>query len=109
MSAEFHVTFEDLLWLPANRIRVESRMSGLEIFGRGFGDEYWFKGTENRKSGDPEFDVRFFFQPGNRLLLEISAHPKSIEVGLSEFLQWLGKETSIVITDEDGLDTNWLT
>lgn len=107
MSAEFFVTFEDPSWFRKHRSDVVSRLEGLSTFIKLSGNELWFRGKENGSAGRFPIDVRIFLQPDGRILLEVSAHPQSIEADLKSFLGWLRSETSIQVLDEDGEKSGW--
>ncbi|MDR1199969.1 MAG: hypothetical protein LBK94_13335 [Prevotellaceae bacterium] len=59
----------------------------------------WLKGIEN--INDPCYDVRFFLNRDS-ILMEIEFHPHSIELSIDLFLNWIRKQTSISIENEDG-------
>ena len=42
-----------------------------------------------------------------KLLIEVSAHPKSIEEDLKGFLGWLRNNAQIQVVDEDGEPSGW--
>lgn len=108
MAAEFYITFKDPTWCSGNMSRVEAQIYKLRTFVGRHDDEFWLLGHEARgEAGRWSFDVRLFTQRGERILLEISAHPKSVEEDLSSFLSWLRRETEIAVIDEDGEPSGW--
>jgi hypothetical protein len=108
MAAEFYISFRDPAWRPSNLSRVEEQICQLGTFAKRQRDEFWLLGHEARDHvGRWSFDVRLFTRHGDRMLLEISAHPKSVEEDLSLFLSWLRGQTEIAVTDEDGDPSGW--
>jgi len=116
MSAEFLVNFKDIYWYTENRNDLMNRLSELEtyvpkdiidskiwILGA---NEFWLKGFENCGDNRWYYDVRLFFHE-DKILLEISMHPKSIENDLSNYLTWIRSLTNISVDDEDGEPSEW--
>ncbi|MEY4579152.1 MAG: hypothetical protein RL701_3855 [Pseudomonadota bacterium] len=107
MSAEFYIQFADAHWYSAHTAQLAQRVERLPTFSKRSGDEFWLRGTE---PDDPQrwaFDVRLFLKPSPPVLLELSAHPPSIEHDLKAFLTWLRGETAIDVLDEDGEPSGW--
>lgn len=107
MSAEFFITFSDPDWRQSREPEVADRLEGLRTFVKRAGNEFWLRGKEAGGAGRFPYDVRVFMQPDRRLLLEISAHPKSIDEDLHSFLAWLRSNTSIQVVHEDGEPSGW--
>lgn len=108
MSAEFFITFADRSYFANNRSRVECELMKLSTFTEKHGPELRFWGLEDRDmEGRWSYDVRLVTLDDTRILVEISAHPKSIESALSSFLRWLRRETAISVLDEDGELAGW--
>ena len=86
-----------------------------KVYVRRF-DEFWLKGIEPYKGKkERDYDVRIFTGGGENLknfidmypVIEISAHPKSIEEDLQNLFAYLRSETEIRIFDEDGEVSGW--
>ena len=108
MAAEFFIAFEDARWRSSNLPRIEEKIRNSKTFVAQKDHEFWLLGNENRdQDGRWIFDVRFFTQIDERILLEISAHPLSIEKDLSSFFSWLRKQTEIAVIDKDGEPSGW--
>ncbi|WP_260954947.1 3-hydroxydecyl-ACP dehydratase [Pseudomonas citri] len=107
MSAEFILSFEDKHWYATHLEEVTQTITGLDTFTGSFEpNELRLTGTEPRGPDDWSFDVRLFLEK-ERIFLEISAHPKSIERDLSILFEWIRSHTRILITDEDGELSDW--
>lgn len=107
MSAEFILSFKDTSWYPTNLKEIVRKITSLGTFSKGFQEkEFRLIGTEPRNPGDWDYDVRLFLE-NERIFLEISAHPSSIENDLSAFFEWIRSHTEITINDEDGVPSNW--
>ncbi|WP_148041021.1 hypothetical protein [Montanilutibacter psychrotolerans] len=108
MSAEFCVGFESDVWLNEHRSEVENRIATLSTFVRRSGRAFWLQGIESRSVPDArDYDVRIFLDSAQTILVEVSAHPATIERELTDFLAWLRSHTSISMEDEDGEPSNW--
>ena len=108
MAAEFYIAFKDRDWYAKNLRRVEEHISGFSTFATRDGKEFRLLGKELRNQDDRwSYDVRLFTQNPEYILMEISAHPKSVETDLSCFLSWLRRQTDISVTDEDGERSAW--
>jgi len=117
MSAEFLVNFKDFSWYTENRSNLLNRLSELktyvpkDIVDNNFWilgvNEFWLKGSEKCEDKNRwNYDVRLFFHE-DKILLEISMHPKSIEKDLSIYFSWLRSQTNISVDDEDGEASEW--
>ncbi|KTB62180.1 hypothetical protein ALP97_04072 [Pseudomonas salomonii] len=107
MSAEFILSYEDNNWYAAHLDEITQNITRLETFSELFeGREFRLAGTEPRSPSDWSYDVRIFLEQ-ERIFLEISAHPKSIEHDLSVLFEWIRSCTRISINDEDGEPSNW--
>jgi len=107
MSAEFSVTFDDAVWYAANRDAPTCTLAQLGTFSERVGQrEFQLVGREPRNTGDWCYDARVFLDE-DRILLEISANPASIELDLSFQLEWVRRHTRIAVIDEDGAPWNW--
>jgi len=62
-------------------------------------------GTEPGDSVAWHYDVRLLAEQAH-ILLEISAHPHSIEHDLATLSAWVRRHTRIAINDEDGATSN---
>lgn len=108
MAAEFYIAFKDPAWRANNLSRVEEQICKLRTFVARQDSEFWLLGHEIRAQARQwSFDVRLFTRLDERILLEISAHPESVETDLSSFLLWLRSETEIAVIDEDGEPSGW--
>jgi len=108
MAAEFYITFKDKQWLSTNLNVVKEKLRLMQTVVDIKNEEYWLLGKEHRDSdGRLSFDVRIFLNEDKNILIEISAHPTSIEIDLSSFLAWLRSQTEIIVADEDGEHSNW--
>src|SRR5688500_12712952 len=108
MAAEFYATFQDPDWPQRQRTQVANRLKSMNTFVKRLDDAFWFQGTEkDDATGRWPFDVRIFMQKNNRIMLEVSAHPPSIETDLSSFFTWLRSQTSVDVLDEDGEKSSW--
>jgi hypothetical protein len=47
------------------------------------------------------------FLEEERVFLEISAHPTSIEAGLARLFAWVRARTGMSVDDEDGEPSGW--
>lgn len=107
MSAEFTVLFEDSSWYAANLQQIRREIAGLSTCSGCRGDiAFRLTGTEPRHPDDMDHDARLILEE-ERIFVEISAHPPSIEADLSAFFQWIRSRTAISIDDEDGMPSNW--
>lgn len=107
MSAEFLLSFEDKNWYATHLEELIQKITTLETFSKSFEEnEFRLIGTEPRKPGDWSYDVRLFLEK-ERIFLEISTHPKSIERDLSSLFEWIRSCTRISIHDEDGEQSGW--
>lgn len=107
MSAEFILSFEDKNWYATHLKEVMQTITSLGTFSASFEEnEFHLVGTEPRSSNDWNYDVRLFLEK-ERIFLEISAHPKSIERDLSALFEWIRSCTRISIDDEDGERSDW--
>jgi hypothetical protein len=108
MSAEFHIKFSEPGWLPRFEADLVRALCQLETYAGHTASEWRMKGTENREgASDWDYDVRLIPKPPDQILLEISAHPPSIERALKELLQWIRRRTSIAVVDEDNEQSAW--
>ncbi|MBN6148806.1 hypothetical protein JR065_00505 [Xanthomonas sp. AmX2] len=107
MSAEFIVFFEDKAWYPTHLQEMRQKIAGLGTCSRCIGEaEFRLTGNEPRDPDTWDYDVRLFLEK-ERIFLEISAHPPSIEADLSAFFRWIRSRTEISIADEDGVPAGW--
>ncbi|WP_347928400.1 3-hydroxydecyl-ACP dehydratase [Pseudomonas helvetica] len=107
MSAEFILSFKDTIWYTTNLKEIVRKITSLRTFSKSLQEkEFRLMGTEPRSPGDWNYDVRLFLEK-ERIFLEISAHPSSIENDLSAFFEWIRSHTEIAIDDEDGVPSNW--
>ncbi|MEH6354026.1 3-hydroxydecyl-ACP dehydratase [Pseudomonas sp. 3JA] len=107
MSAEFIVSFEDKNWYATHLEALTQKITRLGTFSASFEEnEFRLIGTEPRSPGDWSYDVRLFLEK-ERIFVEISAHPKSIERDLSVLFEWIRSCTRIAIKDEDGESSGW--
>ncbi len=108
MAAEFFIVFDDIIWYKENLNKIIEKTSQLETFLQKKGDELWLSGREGKEEKYRwVYDVRFIFSNAQHILMEISAHPKSIEADLALFFNWLRSVTAISIVDEDDVISNW--
>jgi hypothetical protein len=108
MAAEYYFSFKDAAWLSGNLTRVEDEIRKLKTFVSSRDGEFWVLGCEGRGDVDRwSYDARVFTRISERILLEISSHPKSVEDDLSSFLSWFRRQTEIVVADEDGIPSGW--
>lgn len=105
MAAEFLLALKDPDWARRNWPRLLRTIRELPSFRSNPADELWLKGADGE--GSWAYDVRFFEQGDDTLLLEISARPPSIEADLRRVLSWLRAETTISVEDEDGEASGW--
>ncbi|QNH16647.1 hypothetical protein HEP74_01780 [Xanthomonas sp. SS] len=83
MSSEFMLLFKDDNWRAANLNAIRQQITGLETFSECREDiQFRLVGTEPRHSENWSHDVRLFLEK-DHILLEITAHPPSIEADLS--------------------------
>ncbi|WP_175774511.1 hypothetical protein [Burkholderia anthina] len=107
MAAEFILSFNDTQWYSKNRDLVDERIRSLPTFVKMSNGEYWLQGLEGRGSpGRWEFDVRLFTRE-IEIFIEVSSHPKTIELDLISLFSWIREKTQIAIQDEDGEPTDW--
>lgn len=107
MSAEFSVTFDDAAWYATHRDALTCTLAQLVTFSERVGQrEFRLIGREPRNTGDWCYDARVFLDE-ERILLEISAHPASIERDLALLLEWIRRHTRIAVIDEEGVPSNW--
>ena len=108
MSAEFYISFSDEKWFSNNLSDIESEIRKLRTFSMDEGSEFQLLGNEGvGEKGRWTFDVRMFVSRESPILIEISAHPKSIEKDLTDFFAWLRKQTAVSIIDDDGEPSGW--
>ena len=114
MSAEAYVIFEDTTWYKKYKEEIREQIFLLDTYVRHpiqIGNylikegEYWLKGIESKPPpADWPYSVRIFLDKEDYIFIEISAHPPSIERTLTQFLNWIRKQTPIFFQDEDGED-----
>jgi hypothetical protein len=107
LSAEFFVNFTDPEWELNHEGEILAQLKSLGSFVKLSGNEIWLRGQENASPQRFPYDVRIFVQADKRILLEVSAHPKSVEEDLKSFFSWLRKNTPIQVVDEDGELSGW--
>jgi hypothetical protein len=108
MAAEFYISFRDPGWYSSNLQTVEAKICELKTFIMREGSEFRLLGHEDRDQDDRwSYDVRLFTRDSDRIMMEISAHPESIEKDLLLFLSWLRSGTDISVIDEDGVPSGW--
>ena len=108
MSAEFFVRFNNVGWYAENLNKIKEKVIKLKTFSKEREGGIWLVGDEPREEKYPwAYDVRLIFSHTQHILVEISAHPRSIESDLSLFFNWLRSLTAITIEDEDGVISNW--
>ena len=128
MSAELYIEFKNQdirkKYLPKLKEKIISMPTYVQdeqseeekkVYVRRY-DEFWLKGIEPYKGKkERDYDVRIFTGGGENLknfidmypVIEISAHPKSIEEDLQNLFAYLRSETEIRIFDEDGEVSGW--
>ena len=108
MAAEFYIRFMDSSWMAERKQDLIGKVEVLPTSVRNEGNEYWLLGLEDRDSeGRWKFDVRISMEEESQALLEISAHPPSIEHDLKRLFSWLRSRTPLTIVDEDGQPSGW--
>jgi hypothetical protein len=108
MAAEFYVRFENPDWYSKNRSWLGASVETLPTFVGKQDAIYSLKGSEGIEEPHRwSYDVRIFLKDGPPMLLEISAHPPSIERDLTALLSSLRRQTAIVVVDEDGEPSDW--
>ncbi|MBC8007145.1 MAG: hypothetical protein H7X76_03760 [Prolixibacteraceae bacterium] len=108
MSAEFFVCFNDLDWYSKKENEIKETILNLPTFSTTKNNEFWLLGNEPREAKNQwVYDVRLIFISNCQILVELNAHPKSIEQDLSSFFTWLRSLTTITVEDEDGVPSNW--
>lgn len=108
MSAEFFIQIESAKWLEANHEQLIRKLKQLSTFVQEHDNHYWLKGTESRTVNQGwAYDARLIFLPDERILLEISAHPPSVEQDLKNLLSWMREGTNVNVVDEDGENSGW--
>lgn len=108
MSAEFFICFQNVNWHIENSNKIKERILTLNTFKKREGDEFWLLGRESTTENSRwAYDVRLVFRSNQHILMEISAHPRSIETDLSLLFNWLRGLTEISIEDEDGVISSW--
>ena len=97
MSDERGIRFKDAGWLAIHREALNQRIRQLPTFVESSSDQLWLLGHEDRQRPDRwAFDVRFISHlEGTALLIEVSAHPPSIDADLATFMAWLEAQTEI--------------
>lgn len=107
MAAEFILSFNDGNWYSTNRDLIDEKIQLLTTFSKRIDEEYWLLGIEERGvPGRWEFDVRLFLRK-SEIFIEISSHPRTIELDLISLFSWIREKTQITIQDEDGEPTDW--
>jgi len=107
MSAEFTVRFEGRSWYAAHLQEIRRKIAGLSTCSDALREiEFRLMGAEPRHPHDWDYDARLILEK-ERILVEVSAHPPSIEAELSAFFRWIKLRTEISIDDEDGVPSNW--
>lgn len=107
MSSEFMLLFKDDNWRAANQDALRQQIAGLETFCECRDDiQFRLVGTEPRHPGSWSHDVRLFLER-ECIVMEITAHPPSIEADLSTLFAWLRARTDISVVDDDGLPSGW--
>lgn len=107
MATEFYVSFPDTHWYASHRDDVRARLSRLKTFAGRRDDEVWLRGTEPGPEDRWAYDVRFLFRAAEQILMEVSAHPKSVEEDLLSFFAALRTDTEVAVFDEDGEASGW--
>jgi len=86
---------------------VKPQITQLETFSRCVGaHEFRLVGTEPRDADAWCYDVRLFLEE-ERMFLEISAHPTSIEADLARLSCWVRARNGMSVDDEDGEPSGW--
>jgi hypothetical protein len=106
MGHEVYVRFAEPEWLRTHAPAFSKLLASLPTFVRRTGDEIWLAGTDSRAPDAWSYDVRVFLEQ-DRVLVEISAHPPSIDRDLRALLAWLRERTTIAVVDEDGIPSDW--
>ncbi len=102
------IHFNNMIWHTENFNKIIETISQLETFSQKKEGELWLSGREEK--GEKyrwAYDVRFIFSNEQHILMEVSAHPKSVEADLALFFNWLRNVTTISIVDEDGVISSW--
>ena len=107
MAAEFYISFSDTRWYATHRSDMQARLLRLTTFVGQRNHEFRLRGVVPVTEGRWDYDVRLIFLDEAKILMEISAHPKSIEEDLASFLASLRSETEIAVVDEDGEPSGW--
>jgi hypothetical protein len=110
MGAEFYIRFgaPGWRWRPENEARIEKRIEDLKTFRTRRDGIFELIGLEGRDDKTRwRYDVRLIAGRDGDFLMEVSAHPPSIECDISAFLGWLREETAISVEDDDGVPVNW--
>ena len=102
MGHEVFVTSAQRTWMSEHAPEIADVLAGLPTFVGRDGREVRLRGTESRAPAAWTYDVRVFVDD-ERLLVEISAHPASIERDLRALFAWLRARTTISVTDDDGV------
>ncbi len=127
MSAELYIEFknqdirkkylpklkEKIISMPTY-VKDEQSEEDKKVYVKRY-DEFWLKGVESYKvekeldkgKKDWDYDVRIFTDYEPNILIEVSAHPKSVEDDLHNLFAYLRSETEIRIFDEDGEVSGW--
>jgi len=107
MSAEFVLSFDDRGWYASHPDALKRQITRLETFSSCVGaHEFRLVGTEPRGADAWCYDVRLFLED-DRVFLEISAHPASIEADLAQLFGWVRSCTGMSVDDEDGAPSGW--
>jgi hypothetical protein len=107
MAEELYIRFKNPSWVTEQQEALIQHIEALSTYVRNNEDEYWLLGLEDRGSEDRwQFDVRIFVGK-SPALVEISAHPHSIEQDLKLLFSWLRSRTPLSIIDEDGAPSGW--
>ena len=109
MSAELYFEFKDAAWYLAHRNSLLDSLTQLGTFAKRIDEQVWLRGAEADESMQESYayDVRVFLFEKRTPMVEISAHPPSIERDLHGWLEWLRQRTSVRIVDEDGDESTW--
>lgn len=107
MSAEFYLEFSDPPLGAALAHDLRRKIMSLPTFvDASPNGEIWLRGVECRQNGWA-YDVRLFTDAMPRIMVEISAHPPSIEADLNEFFGWLRGKATVRVVDDDGETSDW--
>jgi hypothetical protein len=100
MGSEYRLTFSDPAWYSANVDHIADRLRSVPRFTtEAAGHEYRFKDVTVENSWS--YDLRIFLRP-QAIDIEVSSPTASFHSDFRSIYDWIRRETSAQLVDDDG-------